>query len=381
MDSTLLKALLDSQERAYKAALDVVVQQLNDQISKLDSKANDLIRSLEFTQREVDDLKATIKDQVKEKTEDKIKIENLNDQLSSSNNKIKELEDRINQQEDYSRRNNIRISGMQEVDDGETWEQTAVRVTSLIEEKLQIPGIELERAHRVGKRRDEKPRPIVARFSRHCDREAVMRSARKLKGTNIYLNDDLCAASQVVKNAQMPLYKQARAQGKIAFFRHTKLIIKDRQQDAEGRRQSSAHAGGAGRGGMSSGRDGVRHEPAAAVGGADRAATVGSVAADGTAAAGDAVAADGGAAGGVAAADGGVAAAVVADGVAAAVAAAAATSGAAGGVVATEVAGVWSGKRDESYPSLSKPRRPPVVYASPQHTQITKKELRSSSKK
>ena len=75
-------------------------------------------------------------------------------------------------------------------------------------------------------RRDARPRSIVARFSRYNDREAVM-SARKLKGTNIYLNDDLCAASQAIKNTQMPELKQARARGKIAYFRHTKLIIKE----------------------------------------------------------------------------------------------------------------------------------------------------------
>ena len=43
-----------------------------------------------------------------------------------------------------------------------------------------------------------------------------MRSTRILRGTNIYLNDDVCVASQ------------ARAQGKIAYFMHTKLIVKDR---------------------------------------------------------------------------------------------------------------------------------------------------------
>ena len=41
-----------------------------------------------------------------------------------------------------------------------------------------------------------------------------MRSARKLKGTNIYLNDDLCAASQAIKNTQMQEYP-GRAQGKM----------------------------------------------------------------------------------------------------------------------------------------------------------------------
>ena len=110
-----------------------------------------------------------------------------------------------------------------------------------------MPGLVLERAHRVGGRGDSRPRTIVARFSRYCDREAVMRSAKKLKGTNIFLNDDLCAASQAVKRAQMPQLKQARSEGKIAYFRHTKLIIKERTNDgaARGGQQSKEDAGDA----------------------------------------------------------------------------------------------------------------------------------------
>lgn len=89
----------------------------------------------------------------------------------------------------------------------------------------------LEPAHRVGPRREGKPRPIVARFLRYSDREAVIRNGRKLRGTNIFVNEDLCAASQAIKSSQFPLLKQARAQGKIAFFRHTKLIIRERNED------------------------------------------------------------------------------------------------------------------------------------------------------
>ena len=89
----------------------------------------------------------------------------------------------------------------------------------------------LERAHRVRPRREGKPRPIVARFLRYSDREAVIRNGRKLRGTNIFVNEDLCAASQAIKSSQFPLLKQAGAQGKIAFFRHTKLIIRERNED------------------------------------------------------------------------------------------------------------------------------------------------------
>ena len=89
----------------------------------------------------------------------------------------------------------------------------------------------MERVHRVGPRRYAKPRTIVARFSRFSEREAVMRNASKLKGTNIFVNDDLCPASQAVKNAQMPLLGQAKAQGKIAFFRHSKPIARERYNE------------------------------------------------------------------------------------------------------------------------------------------------------
>lgn len=228
MDSSMIKAMLDSQERAYRSAMDIIVKQMTERIDKLEGKVSDLTASLEFTQHEVDELKSINKEHEREKKEATSKIASLVDQLNTSNERLKDQEGRINYQEDYSRRKNLRISGIEERSGGETWEQTAATVGSLLEDKLQLPGLQLERAHRVGTGQDSRPRTIVARFSRFCDREAVMRNAKKLKGTNIFLNDDLSAASQAIKNSQMPALKEARAQGKIAYFRHTKLIIKER---------------------------------------------------------------------------------------------------------------------------------------------------------
>lgn len=231
IDSSMIKAMLDSQERAYKSAMDILVKQMTERIDKLEGKVSDLTASLQFTQHEVDELKSTNKEHEREKKEAMSKMASLVDQLNISNERFKELEGRINYQEDYSRRKNLRISGIEERSGGETWEQTAATVGSLLEEKLQMPGLQLERAHRVGIRQDSRPRTIVARFNRFCDREAVMRNAKKLRGTNIFLNDDLCAASQAIKNSQLPSLKEAKAQGKIAYFRHTRLIIKERNAE------------------------------------------------------------------------------------------------------------------------------------------------------
>ncbi len=77
MDSPTFKMMLESQKQAYKSALDMVVKQMYDQINKLGNKISDLSTSLEFTQREVDDLKSRAKEHDKERKEDKTKIEKL----------------------------------------------------------------------------------------------------------------------------------------------------------------------------------------------------------------------------------------------------------------------------------------------------------------
>lgn len=111
----------------------------------------------------------------------------------------------------------------------ETWEQTTQSVHKLLSEKMDLPAMSIERAHRVGRPSADRPRNIVVSFNRLADRETTMRSSRKLKGSGIYINDDLCAASQQKKKEQMPMLREARARGKIAYFKHTRLIIRDRQ--------------------------------------------------------------------------------------------------------------------------------------------------------
>lgn len=130
---------------------------------------------------------------------------------------------------------------MEEPQHNETWEQTSSRVSELLLNKLQLPVMNLERAHRMGPVSTSRPRTEVVCFERFGHREAVLRNAKKLRGTDIFINEDLCAASQAKKQSQIPLMKEARSQGKIAYFKHTRLIIKDRMG-----LQSSGASNGAG---------------------------------------------------------------------------------------------------------------------------------------
>lgn len=227
MDPVALKTLLDSQQEAYKGSVDILVNQFNNRVAGLEGKVVEVISSLEFSQREIDDLKKEIMELKKEKEEDRKRISELVDQNKHLCDQVVSLERRCNSQEDYNRRNNLRISGVQERGE-ETWEQTMNIVKPLLQNRLQLPELSIERAHRLGIRQGETPRTIVVRFACFSDREAVMRNARKLKGTRVYINEDLCPASQELVKSQLPQLRQARSDGKIAFFRQAKLIIKNR---------------------------------------------------------------------------------------------------------------------------------------------------------
>ena len=93
---------------------------MNERITQLEGKVSVLTTSLEFTQKEVDDLKSLTKEQEEERKGAKLKINTLIEEVKEKDDKIKELEERINYQDDYSRRKNVRISGVPEPDSNET---------------------------------------------------------------------------------------------------------------------------------------------------------------------------------------------------------------------------------------------------------------------
>lgn len=92
----------------------------------------------------------------------------------------------------------------------------------------------------------------MAHFTHYNDRNAVVRRGTHLKGTNIYLNEVMSSAFLAINYAQMPLFNQARGEGKIAFFSHSKLIARERTSgSAVGLGKRSMRAEGAAGGALS----------------------------------------------------------------------------------------------------------------------------------
>ena len=97
----------------------------------------------------------------------------------------------MGRQEQYSSRNCILIHGLKE----EQNESTDDRVLELFREELHedISLVDLDRTHRIGKKRhsNSKPRLVIVKFAWYNIREKVFKSKKRLKEKNISITENL----------------------------------------------------------------------------------------------------------------------------------------------------------------------------------------------
>ena len=260
-----LDAMLKAQREAYNDTISHLVTNFENRLSNTNEQLAEVKRNFENLKRDSADQAVLIEDLKRE-------IFDLKNPLTELKSVQEEASKRVDYLEDQSRRNNLRFVGFKE-EKGETWEHVATKVKNLIKNQIGIDKeIPIERAHRVGQTAGERPRTIVAKFRDFDDKNNILRNAKNLKGTNLYINEDLCEASRAKRKEQLPKLKQARSEGKIAFFSHTRLIIKDKStidgSDApisSGASSSSSRVNNSAQGGSSSQQSSGKTGPPAAL--------------------------------------------------------------------------------------------------------------------
>ena len=136
-----------------------------------------------------------------------------------------ETKDKINDLENRSRRNNIRIDGIPE-DPKETWEQTEEKLKKVLHEKLNIDeDIKIERAHRTGDKvyakNKNRHRTIVAKIHNFKDKQIIFNNARihKLANHKIYISDDFSLSTRRYRRDLHNAQKVIRGNGEYAAIR------------------------------------------------------------------------------------------------------------------------------------------------------------------
>ena len=150
--------------------------------------------------------------------ESKLKYE----EIKTENEKLKQIVNttffKVDELEQYGRRENIRILGVAERnDERDDGEEVVTNVAKALNVELN-PELDIQRVHRLGKKKKgpkAKPRPVIVRFASYKKRMEFMYQKSKLKVhpnfNGVYLTEDLTSL-------RAKMLKYVKGAGKNKFF-------------------------------------------------------------------------------------------------------------------------------------------------------------------
>ena len=99
-------------------------------------------------------------------------------------------------------------------------------------QKLGLDWIEIECAHRVKRNnRDSntnRPRTIVVKLLRFKDKTEIFQNTNKLKGQNIFINNDFNKETLELRKDLMIEVKRLWEVGKIAYLNYTTIVSREK---------------------------------------------------------------------------------------------------------------------------------------------------------
>ena len=204
------------------------------EIKSSKNEVNELKKSLEFTQNDLEERvnnlegnMCKVKEDLKEIYEYQIDPDYVNDSLADIRNKLTELEDR-------SRRNNIRIDGIAE-EPGETWEECERKVHRLLSKELDIKDVVIEHAHRVKAYSHEnknskklRSRTTVCKLFSFVDKARILKNSHRLKEATYYVNEDFSKETLAYRKELWEKVKALRKEGKVAYLNYKSIVVKER---------------------------------------------------------------------------------------------------------------------------------------------------------
>ena len=108
------------------------------------------------------------------------------------------------------------------------------RIRICLHRNWELDGIEIERAHRVKLNdRDSntnRHRTIVVKLLRFKDKTKIFQNANKLKGQNIFINNDFSKATLELRKELMVEVKRLRELSKIAYLNYTTIVSREKSR-------------------------------------------------------------------------------------------------------------------------------------------------------
>ncbi|CAI5678548.1 unnamed protein product [Oreochromis niloticus] len=181
---------------------------------------NTLINLINTRSDAIEEMVGTVRTVLKD-ISDKIMV--IEKRVEKNEMLTQKCDERISEVERYNRRWNLRLYGVPELEK-EDVRAKAIEIcqTVLPAEKEKLPEV-LDIAHRVGKPKQNDPRPrgIIIRFISRRIRDAVWKAAKNntfLQNNHLRFTEDLTREDKENRLKLWPIIKKAREEGKSAYF-------------------------------------------------------------------------------------------------------------------------------------------------------------------
>lgn len=215
-DETDLKKIYDLMAQ-MNSKLDKL-DQIEIHLAQVDQDIKDLKHSYTFVNETADELKK------KQAVQDS-SIKSLEESIASIKAQNQHLHQELIDIRAHSMRSNLVFYNLPEVDK----EDPFATVRDVLANKMKIDAdneIEIERAHRLGRKRDDgRPRPIVAKFLRYQDKEFIRKKAYLLKGTKFGIAEQFPKEIAETRRKLYPAMKKAKEDGNAVKLIKDKLYI------------------------------------------------------------------------------------------------------------------------------------------------------------
>ena len=217
-------AMFEQSVENIKEQLDSIVNSPTKQETLKDSNASkldDLARSIEYLTESVNEVKAALIESQKEMKEIKL----MKEELYSIKVHNQVLTERLISQEDYSRRDNIIVSGLKESRD----ENCRDVVRTLLKEVFNMENVVIVRTHRLGGM-NQQNRKLIIRFQNYSDKEHVMRNRKRLKDkrASVYVDDDFSVETSRRRSSLIPVLRELKKVDIRAHLRGDKIYSRGR---------------------------------------------------------------------------------------------------------------------------------------------------------
>lgn len=168
-------------------------------------------------------------------------VKKLRKENQEKDNKIEELEKRVDELEQYTRMNDVIVTGLRikprtyantvapsnnggEMSEGET-RSAELQVAAFLHSKgITFNADDLEACHPLPRRHSRDKPAIIIRFTSRKRKIELLKQGRQLKGTEVYLNEHLTRKNAEIAKRARQLRKQNKIQS--TWIRNCKTFIK-----------------------------------------------------------------------------------------------------------------------------------------------------------